>query len=352
MMDQVLHQDLLPLKDAVQRNCHRSDALHGGDYGMCTYLLKMREYYRWEHGLDFNDSLPNEDVGDWLTRRETLWSDLAEQPFEPLPLSGAALDPFDVEAINAELESFGLVYGAGYGVKRKPLFFLAQLERREQPGNTKVLVSGREWARDLSAPAAMNQGDSIYLRQESFRRLIWEKLENWRWRRADNAMGRAFACYDFEGDLHAALDAMTGHELNAVLLHEQGEYLCGRELGDDWNQLLTAAMHTPLELRARAVRDHWADCRSTLPDLLSLGDPASIHFYFGALSGMRAQLFPGLVQAYERWVSEPTSGVLHEVVHRGEAHWSGLANEIVADYRERGDESLADSDVKLALACL
>ena len=37
--------------DSVQRNCDVVDARYGGDYGMCTYLLKMRELYRWEQGL-------------------------------------------------------------------------------------------------------------------------------------------------------------------------------------------------------------------------------------------------------------------------------------------------------------
>ena len=30
----------------VQRNCDISDANHGGHFTMCTYLMKMREYFR------------------------------------------------------------------------------------------------------------------------------------------------------------------------------------------------------------------------------------------------------------------------------------------------------------------
>jgi DNA topoisomerase IA len=54
----------------------------------------------------------------------------------------------------------------------------------------------------------MTLGASIFLRRESLRRLLWEKLESWRWSRPDNALGRAFACYDFEGDLEESLDAV------------------------------------------------------------------------------------------------------------------------------------------------
>ena len=42
---------LAQLVSAVQRNCGISDARHAGDCGRCTFLLKMREYYRWEHAL-------------------------------------------------------------------------------------------------------------------------------------------------------------------------------------------------------------------------------------------------------------------------------------------------------------
>ena len=43
----------------VQRNCDISDANHGGNFTMCTYLMKMREYFRWEKGLAFTDRLPD-----------------------------------------------------------------------------------------------------------------------------------------------------------------------------------------------------------------------------------------------------------------------------------------------------
>jgi hypothetical protein len=318
---------------AVQRNCHISDARHGGDYGLCTYLLKMREYYRWEQGLDYNSALTNESVGEWLTAREALWESLSEDEFAPLPLQGKEYDPFDVERINCLLEPLGLVYSAGYGLSNKPLFFLGHLVRREEPGGVTVWVAGRELARDLMAPAAMCQGDRIYIRQESFRRLLWEKLESWRWHKPDNALGRAFAYYDFENNLEPALDQMVEKELNTVLLHEQGEHLAGLELGEAWNALLSALGHSPAELMARAIRDHWADCRITLPVLLEREDAASIHFYLGGLSGIRQELFPRLKKAYEQWHASNDWLHLKRCVEEGEAHWSALAKTLL-DYND------------------
>ena len=40
--------DIKQLSDTVQLNCHISDARHAGNYTLCIYLLKMREFYRWE----------------------------------------------------------------------------------------------------------------------------------------------------------------------------------------------------------------------------------------------------------------------------------------------------------------
>ena len=36
---------------AVQKNCHISDAQFASDLTLCTFLLKMRELYRWEHDI-------------------------------------------------------------------------------------------------------------------------------------------------------------------------------------------------------------------------------------------------------------------------------------------------------------
>ena len=78
--------DLDRLVDAVRTNCHISDARHARDMTMCTYLLEMRELYRWERGIAFGAPMPQADVGAWMTQREALWSSLEEAAHVPLPL--------------------------------------------------------------------------------------------------------------------------------------------------------------------------------------------------------------------------------------------------------------------------
>lgn len=327
---------LRSLTRAVQKNCHIADARHGGDYSMCVYLMKMREYYRWEKGLGYDAPLAKEEIGAWLAQREQLWESLSEVDFEPIELEGRAYDPFDCEAVNEALLPHGLVYSGGYGQGARPHFFLARLMRREQPGEFSVLVSGRELARDLAAPPAMTGGRTIYVRRESLRRMLWEKLENWRWSRADNALGRALGYYDFEADLNGSLDAMTERELEAVLWHELGEWRAAERLGDGWNPMLADLGHSPAELMARAVRDHLADCISTLPALVEHARDESIHFYAGSLTGMRKEIFPGLLGAYREWDRAGDPEPILAISDVGREHWGSLALEMLDLHEELG----------------
>src|SRR3970282_695157 len=256
------------LAGVVQRNCDISDARNAGDYGLCTFLLKMREYYRWENELPFTRALPKDELGDWLKAREQAWEGIEDEAFAPLPIARAALDPFDAEAANRALLPQGCVYRAGYGGGKKPVFFLGRLLRAEQRAGFTILISSCEYARELAAPPAMLQGRTIFVRLESVRRYLWEKIEEWQWRKQDNAMARALASYDFIADTEAALQRMADNETETMILHEVGEAMAGELLGDRWREMVGSIARTRSEPIARAVRHLLADCLSTLPALL------------------------------------------------------------------------------------
>jgi hypothetical protein len=172
-----MNTDLRFLGEAVQRNCHISDARHARSLSLCTYLLKMREFYRWEMRYPFSRSLPARELGAWVDERERLWDELEEQPFGCVPAGGQCRDPFDAESINGCLVAGGLVYSAGYGRAVRPHFYVARLLRHEALDGFDVYVSGEEYARDIAAPVAMTQGRSVFVRRESVRRLLWERVE-------------------------------------------------------------------------------------------------------------------------------------------------------------------------------
>jgi len=326
----ILPTHLQALQTGVQHNCHISDARFASDFTLCVYLLKMREYYRWEMGYSYAESLPQEAIGAWLTQRENHWETLEEQPFIPLEIDHNCYDPFDSEAINKALQKHRLVYSAGYGARAKPHFYLARLERQTRYKGFRIHISAEEYARDLSAPPAMSQNGEIFIRRESLRRMLWERLEEWRWHRPNNAMGRAIGCYDFEQDLEAALEQMADAEIQTLILHEIGEVHAGEMLGEGWREMINAFPRSRLELMARAVRDHLADALSTLPALLEQVQPPSLHFYFANLSGMRKQIYPALLDAYQHWVEQDDTGRLEEQARRGREHWLQVARDLLA----------------------
>jgi len=333
-----MQDNLQPLLTAVQRNCHISDARHAGDYTLCIYLLKMREYFRWERGYRFRDNLPEGDVGDWLKQREHFWQSIENESFGDLPVDGDHYDPFDNEAINAALNPQGLVYSGGLGNQCTPHFFLGKLGHLERQSGFNVLMSEREYARDLTAPPAMALDDTIFIRRESLRRMIWERIEEWQWNKLENAMGRAIRSFNFENNPEGALDEMTDAVLDSVLLHEKGEVLAGKLLGPAWEQMLASLPRSKTEIMIRAVRDLLADSLTTLPSLVSRRNDVSLHFYFANLAGMHKYLSPALLQAYETWVMHGERGAIEDLLPASKTHWNALANQVLDLHRTEPDE--------------
>jgi hypothetical protein len=324
---------------AVQANCHRSDARHARNMTLCTYLLEMRELYRWERGIPLTEPLSRADVGAWLSDREALWEGLEEGAYRPLPVGEAWVDPFDADALNRELEPKRFVYGAGVGRFGKPQFFLGALERAERRDGVRILISGREFARDLApAPAAL-RGDTVYVRLESLERLLWERVEAWQRKRAEGPLQAALAAHGFDRDPPAALKAMAAAEAETLILHELGERSAAREFSLGWERMLAGFTRRPAELFVRAARDHLADCTTTLPTLLERDARASLHFWVAGLDGMRRELFPSIAAAYEAWREGDRGAALSETITRGARHWRDVCAQVLALHERRGGEA-------------
>ena len=244
--------DIQKLINDVQLNCHISDARHAGNYTLCVYLLKMREFYRWEKQHPFSEKLSPDDIGHWLSQREDLWEALGNDEYRPVKINGTSYEPFDSVAINQALISENIIYSGGYGVKDKPHFFLAELESHKTINGYNIYVSDKEYARDLNSPPAMSHNKTIYIRRESLKRLIWERTDEWRWNKPENAMAKAIRCYDFDNDLEKALSEMTDNELNAAILHELGEIQAGETL-HGWHQMMSDITFTGRDHGSRST---------------------------------------------------------------------------------------------------
>lgn len=330
---------MLDLHSTVQNNCHISDALFAGNYTLCIYLLKMREFYRWEKQHPFYEPLSNDHIGEWLTTREALWDTLEDEDYAALEINGELFDPFETRQINAQLNTNGLVYSGGYGNLGKPVFFLAELEQMQQLDDYTLYISSRELARDLAAPPGMALDKCVFIRRESLRRFIWEKVEESHWYNDENPLARALACYDFKHQPETSLEQLTDAEVDTVLHHEIGEIKAGQILGDDWENMLLSLPRSQAELMSRAVRDHLADAISTLPMLIRDAEPARIHFYFANLDSMRKLIFPGIMRCYQDWLKSGDISGFRNIIRKAEKHWIKLAQSLIKTHTKYGNES-------------
>jgi len=320
------HQQLI---SQVQYNCDISDANHAGNYTLCIYLLKMREYYRWIHALEFADNFTAESMTQWLRDKEDIWDQVVDKPFKPLQLYEKSYQPFDSQPINVKINQHQLYYHAGIGQKAVQHFFIADLIEQKTQDQISISITGQEYARDLTAPPALSTQDEIVIRQESLKRMCWERYQEWHWSQLENTMGTAMSYYPFEDDITEALAMITTVEQNTLIQHELGEMQISREHGADWSEMMLELLGSKAELLARGVRDHLADCLSTLPFLIEQANEASIHFYFANLTYIRKDLFPSAIEAYSQWTSSGNSKPLLDLTQKAATHWRKTLLEIL-----------------------
>ncbi|MCW8963751.1 MAG: hypothetical protein OQL16_08145, partial [Gammaproteobacteria bacterium] len=339
--------DLQQLSDVVQFNCDVADANFAGNYTMCTYLLKMRELYRWSESIEQSDPLLTASVSSWVQQKEAYWESLENLDFRRLPVCGREYEAFDVGGINQQLAAYGLVYGAGYGRGCRPEFYLGSLDRMEHYDSYDVLISGYEYARDLSAPVAMSQGERIYVRQESIRRMLWEQIEAWRWQKSPpGALQRALQNFPLESAPELTLEKLLNIQMDCVINHEVGEVVAGSLLGEEWADMLVQHSGTRLEIVARAIRDHLADVLVTLPALMDADDLSAIHLYFANLNAMRRTLFPQLLEAYGQWCDTSSLDGFKYLIRLSHVHWLAQSEKLLDDFRHFGDAlRISDNDI-------
>lgn len=325
-----LSPEQLAVVDQVQLNCDISDANHAGNYTLCIYLLKMREYYRWLHALDFSDDFDSDAMSQWLRQKEETWDEVIDQPYRPIHVLQQQFDAFDNAAINRQLHQLDLFYHAGIGGKGIQHFFVADKLEHYTHDGIQITITGKEYARDLTAPPAMSTPQEIVVRQESLKRMCWERYQEWHWNQYDNPMGTALAFYPFEQSIPDALQQMVDTEQHTLIQHELGEMQITREFGNEWSGMMLGLLGSKAELMARAVRDHLADSLATLPFLIEQNNPASLHFYFANLTYMRKELFPTAMNAYQHYAKTGETSALADMAQDAATHWRQTLQSILA----------------------
>lgn len=304
----------------VQHNCDLGDALHARDGALCTYLLAMREFYRWSAGAPFGAALERGAVGNWIAAREADWDRLSDGApgYRALPVGLPGSDPFDENRADAALRERGLLYGAGIGAFGAPVFFLAERLHEQQRDGVTVVLAGTEFARGLVAPPAASRAGRIVVRTDAMRRWLWTRFEAGPRR---PRTGATAALLDFYGGSTAhAIERIVDEQVETLVLHELGEQRAAQHLGPEWERMLADGADRQTEVVLRAVRDLLADCLVTLPALAAQAAPGALLFWYANLEGARRALAPALGRM-QAPVERGDSAALAALCADEGAHW-------------------------------
>jgi hypothetical protein len=338
------------LIDTVQRNCDLADALHAREKSLCTYLLGMREYFRWSEQLPLGAAPDRARLSRWIAKREQTWDELGERAdiaFDRLPFDDA-IDPFDEAGANRQLAGHALVYGAGIGLFGAPLFFLATRQSEQMRDGAQVIVADRELARGVvAAPAASREG-TILIRLDALRRWLWTRAEAAQRGSRERTFIAALNEYGVAIDPVDAIERMARGEVETLVLHELGELRAGELLGASWEDMLAGIDDRRTELTLRAIRDLLADCLVTLPQLLAREAHASLRFWFATFDGLRRELAPQFVEAYCVESNRIDTGALGRAVLSAEADWLAVARDLCAAWHSGGSASVIEATRRLA----
>jgi hypothetical protein len=290
--------ELLP---QVSRNCLISDARHWGSYSICGLLLRLRELYRFQKNLAHGEKIEQGDISGWIGRMEDHWSQMQGMEPSPLSVDGREFGPFDAEGVNGVLRDQGLLYGAGYGIFMKPVFFLAELDSAEAMDGCEVYVAGREYARDLSIHPAMLQGRTIFARRYVSEVLMLEKFEELKAMKGGGTLRSAFSSYGIdEGSGAGKLVEAADSELRAYIHHELGETHESETLGPLWAQMLASVAHSRASMFLRGVKDVLADTsdKGMLRHIIDEKKEGSFAFYIVFSGGFRKLLSQRIQEAF------------------------------------------------------
>jgi hypothetical protein len=299
----------LTFTETVQHNCHISDARDNGIYSICTLVLKLRNLYKWEHGIEPWQEPESADLLDWIEARENFWQTLGQESYRNLPVDGRAVDPWETAAVNSRLAGSNLVYGSGYGRSLKAIFFLAEKIREESAEGCPVIILGREKARELSSPFAMLQDGIISIRREPLRFFFWDHIQDIR-ASGRSPMHHALHHYGLltrgkldQQSCRDRLDHIVDSEIPIFIYHEVGERMQTILDSDTLKKIIGRFPDSAIEFVGRSIKDILADThpQGMLNFIIREKREASLGFYAGFLDGLRKVLFPELLAAFEQF---------------------------------------------------
>ena len=331
------------LVEGVAFNCDVSDSRYWGFYSICGLLMGLRTMFMSAKGIEPWGKVDQAEVTAWIQRKEAAWEELDGEDLRALHINGTTFDPFDVASINDALREEGLVYGAGYGLFKKPSFFLAKLDASSTIQGCNVYSAGKELARDLFWSPGLMQGRDIFLRFEPLKMLLWDKYQEAQ-AKNNRALEYGFTEYGFapglalDGDFEARFDELTRAYAGIVLDHEIGESV---EDVPEWGELLMQADDKQSEFFLRAVKDLIADTSDCGPIKRTIKEKnkGDLSFCIALIDRFRLKMYPELRQAFDVFAGNEDWQLVEDARRIVYARMLRLRDELVEIFKESKDQT-------------
>jgi hypothetical protein len=273
--------------------------------------------------------------------------------FSPIRIGGQEFGPFEADRINEVLLRENALYGAGYGLYGKPVFFVSELAGRETIEGYDVYISGKEYARDISLHPAMLREKTIFARREITTLLIWEKLGELSARGPRGVLWRAFSFYGVApggemAALEGKIEEVADSELRTYIRHEVGEAAETEGLGPLWPEMLASVISSRASVLARAVKDTLADTseKGMLRYIIERKNTGSLAFYIAFLTGYRRPLAREVTGAFERFLAGGSWQDIEEARADCYRRTRGLAEQMLQLYGTEKDPEALEAGIE------
>jgi len=326
------------LREQIQRNCDISDANYAGLYSLCGLLLRLRDLYKWEHGLRPWEEPEPAALLEWVDDRESRWEKIVDGELQLLTLGIESYEPFNMVALNLELRPLGLVYGAGYVLGMKPSFFLGEVIESRTLGELQVDIVDRELARDIYMTPAMRQGRQIFARQSAMLFFLWDQILEQR-PSARAALSYALQQYHLDPEairrspkeLAPHLHQVARQEIETWVYHEVGEVHENAFDGQVWHEIVSTYSNSPIEIFARVVKDLLADTHfeGLLGHIIRNRIHSSLGFYVAFMRPFTRAVFPEIIEAFRQFRLTGDWSVIEAARSSGHAKAESYAVQLV-----------------------
>jgi hypothetical protein len=274
---------------------------------MCSLVLKLRNLYKWERGLEPWSEPDSADLLEWIEARETYWEEIGDKDFKPLTVNGQPCATDDVETVNGATGSLPFFYGAGHGRSMKAIFFLAEVIERLDVEECPIVVLGREYAREMASPFAMVQEGQVIVRTEPLRYFLYDHIQELRascrssFRFFLNSHGLLADGVLDQQSLKEKINDIAIEERDLFIYHEIGELLEDSMSSATLGKMTGRFPGSVIEFVSRAVRDVLADThpRGVLSHLVKEQKLSTLSLFVSFVDGLRQELFPELGTAWK-----------------------------------------------------